>query len=149
MKRHWLLASLFWSFVAALYTAQLWYMTRQPGETIPFQPAFIVNLSYYLSWIPLTVLVSRVSRAWTPGEMSPLALVVRHLALAVAAGFTHTAISLLFAGYFMPRLWTWTTFTGQLRGRVVSGMLVYLAIAGSGTADEADRTRGIVRAALA
>lgn len=134
MKRHWLLATLFWSFVAALYAAQLWYLTRQPGENIPFWPAFTVTLSYYLSWIPLTVPVWVIARTWTPGDVAPLALTSRHLGLAITVVFTHTVLSLLIAGIFMPRLLTWTTFTGQLRGRVVSGFLVYAAIAGAGLA---------------
>ena len=134
MTRHWLLATLFWSFVAALYAAQLWYMTSQPGETIPFWPAFTVNFSYYLSWIPLTVPVWAISRTWVPGEMRPLAFTIRHLSLAIVVGFTHTVLSLLVAGVFMPALLTWMTFTGQLRGRVVSGLLVYMAIAGAGMA---------------
>lgn len=134
MKRHWLLATSFWSFVAALYTAQLWYMTRQPGETIPFWPAFTVNLSYYLSWIPLTVPVWAISRTWVPGEMRPIAFTIRHLSLATVVVVTHTSISVLIAGIFMPRLLTWMTFASQLRGRVVSGLLVYLAIAGAGMA---------------
>lgn len=134
MKRHWLLATLSWSFVAALYTAQLLYMTRRPGETIPFWPAFTANLSYYLSWIPLTVPVWAISRGWLLDEMRPLAFTIRHLSLAIVVVFTHTVLSLLVAGVFMPALRTWMTFIGQLRGRVVSGLLVYVAIAGAGMA---------------
>lgn len=134
MTRPWLIAALFWGFVAALYSAQLWVMTRQPGETIPFQPALIVNLAYYLCWIPLTPPVWRIARGWAPGSMRAAGLIARHLSLAAAVVVAHTVVSLLITGYFMPRLLTWAMFAGQLRGRIVSGLLVYAAIAGAGLA---------------
>jgi signal transduction histidine kinase len=132
MKRPWLVATAFWTFVAALYTAQLLYIARQPGENIPVRMVLAVSLSYYLAWIPLTPPVWRIARDWTPGAMRLPALLGRHLALALTVIVAHTGISVLAAGFVVREYLTAAMFFGQLRGRIASGLLVYGAIAGAG-----------------
>ena len=132
--RRWLLASLFWVFIGALYAAQIVYMSRMPGERINVQAALIWNVSYYLCWIPFTPLIWSISRNWTPVALRAAALLGRHLLLAVVVTFLHTVICVLLAGWLMPQYMNWTMFFGQLRGRMVSGLLVYVAIAGAGMA---------------
>ena len=134
--RPWLLASLFWTFIAALYAVQIVYMSRMPGESINLQMALIWNVSYYLCWIPFTPPVWRISRDWTAGAMRPAALLWRHLLLALIVIVLHTGMCVLLVGSMMPahQHLTWATFAGQLRGRMVPGLLIYVAIAGAGMA---------------
>lgn len=130
-----LLAAGFWVFVTALYAAQIVWMARQPGERISLPQILTWNTTYYLTWIPLTLLVWRVARDWVPGSMRAAPLVLRHLALAVGVILAHGMVNVLIVGgLFFPQYLNGQVMAGQLRGRFVSGMLVYVAIAGAGMA---------------
>lgn len=130
-----LLAAGFWVFVTALYAAQIVWMSRQPGERINLPQILTWNTTYYLTWIPLTLLVWRVARDWVPGSMRAVPLVLRHLVLAIAViGIHGVANVLIVGGLFFPQYLTGDMMVGQLRGRFVAGMLVYVAIAGAGMA---------------
>ena len=133
--RGWLLAAAFWTFVAALYAAQLFWMSRQPGERIALGSALTWNIVYYLCWIPLTPPAWRIARGWSPGSMPVPALLARHTALATVLVLLHGALNVLIVGWlFLPQYLTMATLTGQLRGRFVPGVLIYAAIAGAGMA---------------
>ena len=133
--RTWLLAAAFWIFVAALYAAQIAWMAAQPGERIMFRNALIWNTSYYLCWVPFTPLAWRIAGRWTPGAMTPGALLLRHGALATVLVVMHGLLNVLVVGgLFFPQYLTGEMIAGQLRGRFVSGLLIYVAIAGAGMA---------------
>ena len=133
--RTWLLAAAFWLFVAALYAAQIAWMAVQPGERIMFRSAVTWNTSYYLCWIPFTPLAWQIAGRWTPGALAPLALLLRHGAFATALVIAHGLLNVLVVGgLFYPQYLTREMIAGQLRGRFVSGLLIYVAIAGAGMA---------------
>ena len=135
MTRLWLLSAAFWTFVSALYAAQIVWMASQPGERINLPQILTWNTTYYLTWIPLTLLVWRVARDWAPGSMGGPALLLRHLTLATVVILVHGIGNVLIVGgFFFPQYLTRTMMAGQLRGRFVAGMLVYVAIAGVGMA---------------
>ena len=133
--RTWLLAAAFWIFVAALYAAQIAWMAAQPGERIMVRNALIWNTSYYLCWVPFTPLAWRIAGRWTPGSMTSGALLLRHGAFASVLVMVHGLLNVLVVGgLFFPQYLTSEMIAGQLRGRFVSGLLIYVAIAGAGMA---------------
>ena len=135
--RAWLIAAGFWIFVTALYTAQIVWMARQPGESINLPTILAWNTTYYLTWIPLTLLVWRTARGWVPGSMRVGPLLLRHFALASGVITLHGIVNVLIVGgLFFPQYLTSTMMAGQLRGRFVAGMLIYVAIAGAGMASD-------------
>jgi len=130
-----LLAAAFWIFVTVLYAAQIVWLSRQPGENINLPQVLTWNTTYYLTWIPLTLVVWRVARDWVPGAMRTLPLVARHLALATVLIVLHAVSNVLIVGgFFYSQYLRWDLMVSQVRGRLVSGMLVYVAIAGAGMA---------------
>ena len=134
MKRHWLLAGGFWTFVALLYTLQLVYISRQPNERIVLHTALIVSLSYYLCWIPVTVAIWTFSRDWVPGGMRLRALAGRHFVLAVGMVLLHSTLSIFITMLLVRQLLTGIQTATQYQSRLVPGLLVYVAVAGVGVA---------------
>jgi two-component system, LytTR family, sensor kinase len=132
MKRSWLVATALWGLVAALYTAQMVFISRQPGERIVLQTLLIVSLTYYLCWIPFTPPVWRISRTWTPDRLSVPGFIGRHLALGIAVSAMHTLLSVLLTGVFMSQMLSGLMLRGQVRNRLLSGLLMYGVIAAGG-----------------
>ena len=106
MKRYWLLAGGFWTFVALLFTLQLVYVSRQPNERIDLQAALAVSVAYYLCWIPTTVAVWTFSRDWVPGSMKLSALAARHFVLAVGLVLLHSTASIILTMALTQRMLT-------------------------------------------
>ena len=125
----------FWTFVATLYGLQIWWMSTVPGERINLPMALTWQGVYYLTWIPFTLLIWRVTREWRPEDPGWLRFFGRHAGLAVAVAVVHTVVVTLVAGALAsepePLL---QMFVGQLRGRAHIQLLVYAAIAGTGHA---------------
>ena len=55
----------FWLFVSVMYGGQIWWLSRLPGEMINVRQAITWQTTYFLLWIPLTLLVWRVTSRWT------------------------------------------------------------------------------------
>ena len=132
MKRPWLVAAGLWGLVAALYTTQMVFISRQPGENVALRMLLVVSLSYYLSWIPLTPPVWRISRGWTPERFSAGGLVLRHLALGTVVSVLHTLLSMAITSMLMQGFLSGSMLGGQVRNRLLSGLLMYGVIAGGG-----------------
>jgi LytS/YehU family sensor histidine kinase len=129
--------TLFWLFVAALYSGQLWWISRQPGERITLGPAIAWQFAYYLAWVPFTLLVWRVTAGWLPESSGgwPRYL-LKHVPVFAGVAVAHLALATAFAllipaaagERFMG------AFLGQLRGRVHLELLTYAGVAGLGAA---------------
>ena len=138
----WLAVIAFWGFVAILYAGQLWWLAQQPNERINLRMALTWQLTYYLAWIPFTLIVWRTTRGWLPETIGWTRFLMAHVALmsivAVLQCAVVVAIALQLAGDPMPSPGRSTSFStvlvGQLRGRVHMQFLVYAAIAGIGHA---------------
>lgn len=131
----WVAVAAFWSFLALLYAAQLWWLNNSRGERINMRGALSWQMTYYLAWIPYTLLIWRLTRNWLPDVMGWTRCVLAHLALAVAVGLvqylTVVSIAVPLAPEPVP---LFAIIVGQLRGRVHMQILVYAAIAGMGQA---------------
>ena len=133
----WAAVAAFWTFVAVLYDGQLLWLSRMPGEQIDLRAAFAWQTTYYLLWIPLTLLVWRATAGWIPESSRDWPRVIaRHVPLCVALTLGHfvvvTALSLLLG--VAPRAEFWSAVVMQMRGRLHLELLIYTAAAGTGAA---------------
>jgi len=123
----WAVVSAFWLFVTLLYGGQIVWLSRVPGERIDLRSALLWQSTYYLLWIPLTMLVWRVAAAWIPDAARDWPrIVARHLPLAVALSLTHfvvvTAVSEVLGVSMAPGFWAGVV--GQMRGRLHLEVLI-------------------------
>src|SRR4051812_19275685 len=106
----WAAVVAFWVFVAVLYDGQILWLSRMPGERIDLRAAFAWQTTYYLLWIPFTLIVWRVTAGWIPESSRGWPrIVARHLpvfaAVALAHFITVTALSLLLGVGQRPGFW--------------------------------------------
>jgi signal transduction histidine kinase len=129
-------ASAFWAAVSALYSAQLWWLSRQLGERGQPAKAILWTGSTYLYWIPLTVAVWRITRRWTPSAIGWPRYLTQHLLLAAAAAVIHNAIVTIgtVAMFAPPGEGFWGMFPGTLRNRSYVELIVYAGVVASGQA---------------
>ena len=127
----------FWVFVAVLYDGQILWLSRMPGENIDLRAVFAWQTTYYLLWIPLTLLVWRLTAGWIPESSRDWPRVVaRHVPLCVALTVAHfAAVTALSRPLGMaPREGFWSAVVMQMRGRLHLELLIYTAAAGTGAA---------------
>jgi signal transduction histidine kinase len=150
----WTAVVAFWVFIAVLYDGQILWLSRMPGERIDLRAAFAWQTTYYLLWIPLTLVVWRVTAGWIPESSRDwLKTVARHLPLVAVLTLSHfvvvTALSLLIGVNQRPEFWPAVVM--QMRGRLHLELLIYTAAAGTGAAlvlHERYRDRRIAAAQL-
>jgi two-component sensor histidine kinase len=135
--RAWAVVTAFWVFVALLYAGQLLWLSRVPGEKIDLRPVITWQTTYYLLWIPLTLLVWRATAGWIPESRRDWPrIAARHLALVAAVALAHfiavAALSMLFGVSMLPAFWP--SVVAQMRGRLHLELLIYTAAAGTGAA---------------
>jgi signal transduction histidine kinase len=135
--RAWAVVTAFWVFVALLYDGQILWLSRVPGEKIDLRAAFAWQTAYYLLWIPLTILVWRLTAGWIPESPRDWPrILARHAPLVVAASLAHfaavAALSLALGVSMVPGFWA--SVVSQMRGRLHLELLIYTAVAGTGTA---------------
>jgi two-component sensor histidine kinase len=129
-------ASAFWILVSALYTAQLWWLSRQLGERgQPFN-AVLWTGTLYLYWIPLTVAVWRITRRWTPASLGWGRYLGQHLLLATSAAVIHNSIMTAgnVAFFAPPNEGFWELFPSAMRSRSYLELIVYAGAVASGQA---------------
>ena len=130
----WAAAAGFWLFVAAISAAHIVSLARTPGQIADVRGAIVWQTSYFVAWIPFTIVVWHVTRGWLP-DRGWLRLLIAHLpmlvALAVAHPFVVTLLGLALGSQDVPM---WERFVRQLRGELSAHVLVYTAIAGTGAA---------------
>src|SRR3954467_8449938 len=65
----WAAVVAFWIFVSVVYAAQIWWVSQTPGEMVNVRQAVTWQSAYFLLWIPVTLVVWRVTATWTPESM--------------------------------------------------------------------------------
>jgi len=133
----WAAVAAFWVFIAVLYDGQLIWLSRMPGEKIDLRAAFAWQTVYYLLWIPLTLIVWRLTAGWIPESSRDWARTIgKHLLLFTVATMLHfvavTILSMLM-GVGQPGEF-WAAVVMQMRGRLHLELLIYTAAAGIGAA---------------
>lgn len=137
VNRHrWAVAIGFWLFVSIVYAGQIWWLSRLPGERINVRQALTWQTTYFLLWIPLTLLVWRVTSSWMPESSGGWTrMLLRHAPIFVAAAFAHfvlvAAVSVMLGAQ---RDAFWPSVMMQATGRLHLELLIYTAAAGSGAA---------------
>ena len=132
----WGAAAGFWLFVSVMYAGQIWWLSRLPGEQINVRQAITWQTTYFLLWIPLTLLVWRVTSGWLPESSGGWArMLLRHVpvfALVAPCHFLSVAgVSALLGAQRGP---FWPGLVMQVSGRLHLELLIYTAAAGSGAA---------------
>jgi two-component system, LytTR family, sensor kinase len=126
----------FWVLLALLYDGQIWWLAHMPGERINLRQAIAWQSTYYLAWIPFTILVWRITSNWLPESSGGWSrLILAHVPLFIAVAFCHLFIVAIVAMRFAAEPSSlWNTFMMQVRGRLHLQLLIYTAIAGTGAA---------------
>lgn len=135
-RARWGLAVAFWSFVTLLYGLQIWWLARQPGESIQLWRALVWQTTFYLSWIPFTVAIWDLTRRWDPSALGWKGLLARHGAAMLAVSVVQTLVVVLIGSALagMPGERPLQMFVGQLRGRIYFNVIIYAGIAAAGYA---------------
>jgi two-component system LytT family sensor kinase len=135
-RAEWAIAGGFWLFVAAVSTAQLAWMSRDPGQRMTDREAITWQTAYFIAWIPVTIGVWRLTREWLPERFGGWVRVLgAHIPVAVGAALVHAAlVAVLLRMAIVEHVSLWARFVSQMRGELTAGVLVYTAIAGSGAA---------------
>src|SRR5262245_36760745 len=88
----WAAVAAFWVFIAVLDDGQILWLSRMPGERIDLRAAFAWQTVYYLLWIPLTLIVWRLTAGWIPESSRDWARTIgKHLLLFTVATMVHFA----------------------------------------------------------
>jgi two-component system, LytTR family, sensor kinase len=135
--RAWGASAGFWLFVTAISTAQLVWISQTPGQRMDVREALTWQVSYFVAWIPLTVMTWRVTRGWLPEQFGGWTrYLLAQLPVLAAVGALHTLLSTLLAAPFRPAQDTtlMARFVTQLRQEVTALPLIYAAILASGAA---------------
>jgi two-component system LytT family sensor kinase len=137
VNRHrWAVAVGFWIFVSVVYAGQIWWLSRLPGERINVRQALTWQTTYFLLWIPLTLLVWRVTSSWMPESSGGWTrMLLRHAPIFAAAAFAHfVLVAAVSAALGAQRDAFWPSVMMQATGRLHLELLIYTAAAGSGAA---------------
>jgi len=129
-------ASAFWVAVSALYTSNLLWQNQLVGERASPLWAVFWTGSLFLYWIPLTVIVWRVTRRWTPAALGWPRYLGQHLLLALSAAVVHNVIMTTgnLAVFALPNEGFWDLFPGAMRGRASLELIIYTGVVASGQA---------------
>src|SRR3954454_1591075 len=116
----WTAAAAFWIFVSVMYAGQIWWLSRLPGESINVRAAVTWQTTYFLLWIPLTLIVWRITSGWTPESTGGWrVMLLRPLPLFVSAALVHfTAVAGVSALLGVQRDTFWSSVMMQTTGRL-------------------------------
>jgi len=152
-RAQWGLAIAFWGFITLLYGLQIWWLARQPGESIQLWRALVWQTTFYLTWIPLTVAIWELSRRWDPAALGWRRLLARHAAAVLVVSLVQSVVIVLIGSSLagMPGEGPLQMVVGQLRGRIYFHIIIYAGIAAAGyalTLYESRREREALAATL-
>lgn len=128
-------AIVFWTFIAVLYGLQILWLSTMSGENFNVQRALVWQGAFYLGWIPLTLLIWRVTPAWLPDTLGWPKFLLYHGALVSAMAVLHTALVLAVAMPLYPEnVPLRQLLINQVRGRMHTQVLIYTAVFAAGQA---------------
>jgi two-component system, LytTR family, sensor kinase len=127
----------FWVLVALLYSGQLWWLSRQPGEHINLRGALAWQATYYVVWAPFTLLVWRLTQNWLPERFGWPRYLGRHAVVCVGVAIAHLTVTTTLAFALSPPPATESIaaiLPMQILSRLHLQILTYTAIVGLGAA---------------
>ncbi len=133
----WLAAAAFWIFAGLMYVAQMYWLAHTPGVRMtPITRAtWVWQGSFYLAWIPITVLVWRVTARWQLDTLGWPRLLLRHAIALPLVGILQSAVVVAIGFLFVTESETMrAALIGQLRGRLYQTGIIYPAIVVAGQA---------------
>jgi signal transduction histidine kinase len=135
--RAWGVSAGFWLFVSAISAAQVVWLARTPGQRIQIREALSWLISYFGAWIPVTVIVWRLTRGWLPEQFGgwPRYLLA-HLPVITGVALLQPLISTTIAFALGPAqsMGFLARYLTQLRQEIAAVPLIYAAICGVGAA---------------
>jgi len=135
--RAWGVSAGFWLFVSAISAAQVIWLARTRGQPVQIREGLSWLISYFGAWIPVTVIVWRVTRGWLPEQFGgwPRYLLA-HLPVLTGVALVHTLLGTIIEFAIGPAqsMGLVARFMTQLRQEVTALPLIYAAICGIGAA---------------
>ena len=133
---HWALAIGFWIFLAAVYVAQVLWIAQ--SERINLGAALTLQLWSYAAWVPATMAIWRFTAGWVPDTAAAWRrIVVRHMLRVCDRARGRDARDhrrRFSAGANSRQPGASQAFWMQIRGRGYLTLLMYIIVAGGGTA---------------
>jgi len=132
----WIAAAGFWLFVSIVYAGQIWWLSKLPGENINIRSALTWQTTYFVLWIPLTLVVWRVTSGWMPESSGGWTrMLLRHAPIfAITASLHFVSVAAVSQVLGAQREGFWPDVIMQVSGRLHLELLIYTAAAGSGAA---------------
>jgi sensor histidine kinase YesM len=132
----WRAVAAFWVFVSVVYAAQIWWVSQTPGEMVNVRQAVTWQSAYFLFWIPITLIVWRMTADWAPESSGGWSgMLLRHLPVFFLTATVHFAgvagVAMMFG---VARGGFWSNVTWQIFGRTHLQLLIYTLAAGTGMA---------------
>ena len=127
----------FWVFVALLYSGQIWWLSKQPGEHINLRGALAWQTTYYVVWAPFTVVVWWITADWLPEQFGWPRYLARHILVCVGIAVAHLTVTTTIAYALVPlpaNQSVGSMLPAQILSRLHLQILTYTAIAGLGAA---------------
>ena len=135
-RASWVAATGFWLFVAAMSMAQTFWLARTPGQHVDIRQAIVWQSTFFVSWIPLTLLVWHIAGRWLPERFGGWPqFLLAHMPVLVTIALVHPLLmTLLQHAISTPAMPAMQSFVNELRGSLTASPLIYTAIAGTGAA---------------
>ena len=127
---------MFWTFVTALYVLQLWSLASTEGVRMNLRSALAWQAAFYVFWIPITVLVWRLTAAATPSTLGWPRYLLRNAGLLMAVSVIHALLIIGGVRFLLgpqPEP-LGQMMLGQLRGRSYFEALIYAGVVAAGHA---------------
>ena len=134
----WVFVGAFWTLVALMYATQVALGPRPANEPGILRTQLIWQSTYYLAWIPITLLIWRITRRWEIETIGWPKFLARHAVFGTAIAISQALLVLVIAwnivsvGPANEPLWqiAWT----YIRSRLHTQFLIYASIVAAGQA---------------
>jgi two-component sensor histidine kinase len=129
----WAFVLLFWAVLTVVYASQLWLIAVRESDEMRAQ--LVWQAAYYLAWAPATLLIWKVTDAWTPERLGWWKFLLFHVVFGLTVAVAHSAavVPIAFASVPVPEPMT-DMFVTYVRARLHLQLLIYAAIVGVGQA---------------
>ncbi|HUR21729.1 MAG TPA: histidine kinase [Vicinamibacterales bacterium] len=129
-------STVFWIFVTALFAFQMWSLASTEGVRINFRSVLVWQAGFYVLWIPMTVLVWRLTAAATPSLLGWPRYLLQNAGLLILVSVVHSLLVMGVATAILGRQSEplGQMLLGQLRGRSYFEALIYAGVVAAGHA---------------
>ena len=134
----WVFVGLFWALVALMYATQVALGPRPPNEPGIFTTQLIWQSTYYLAWIPVTLLVWSATHRWDLETLGWPRFLALHAAIGTMIALAHALLVFVIAWNIVPvgspTEPGWQVAWSYIRTRLHTQFLIYASIVGTGQA---------------